>query len=186
MILNPVVLPISVRTRLFFHRFPLFCNYPLAGGQMDQKLFVSNRLETPIAFFSPRFTSLQMCWVFRHRNIKFTVFTIFGAMGAPSCVSLDIVGRKLQFTILTFSSFVELVFMLFQEVDVIHFSAFVTFLDIAPAVSEVGGHLGFREYLQAVVAFLCGFVASHLGLKYISNVDNVLQQELDYIRQISQ
>ena len=62
--------------------------------------------------------------------------------------------------------FVELFFVLFLEVDVIHLPAVLALLDVAPAVTEMGGYLGLGEVLEAVVATLERFV---LHLKKESN-----------------
>ena len=64
----------------------------------------------------------------------------------------QIVGGEGELAVGTLRSFVEFFLMFLHEIDVVHFAALAAFLDVAPAVAEVGGDLRLGEHLQAVLA----------------------------------
>jgi hypothetical protein len=71
--------------------------------------------------------------------------------------------------------------MFFLEVDVIHFSAVGTFLDISSTIAKVSGDLGFRERFETVVTDFCGL----LGHQF-KRVSNIFFNFTFYIRNVKQ
>ncbi len=58
--------------------------------------------------------------------------------------------------------------MFLLEVDVIHLTAFGTFLDVPSAVTKMSGDFGFGERFEAVIANLSGLLGH--GFELVSNI----------------
>lgn len=63
----------------------------------------------------------------------------------------NFVGFELFLAVFASRHFVELLLMLFLEVDIVHFATLGTFLDVSATVPKMGCDLRFRESFLAVV-----------------------------------
>ena len=73
-------------------------------------------------------------------DVEVTVFAILGFQFANFIVLLEFAGWEGLLAVGTLLLLMVLLLVLISKVNIVHFSAFLTFLDVSAAVAEVGGH----------------------------------------------
>lgn len=87
-------------------------------------------------------------------DVELAVFAVLGFEGAGILVLGEFLRLELLAAVLAGLVGMEVLVVLFEVVDVNHFVALRTPLDVAPAISEMAVDFGLGKFLSAVVALL--------------------------------
>jgi hypothetical protein len=114
---------------------------------VDEIILIHDGFVALVARFGTGFASLEMSDKARNRDVEETVFTILGFEVANFIVLLELTRWEGLLAMGALLLLVILLLMLISKVNIVHFSAVVTLLNVSTAVAEVGGHFGLREIL---------------------------------------
>ena len=124
----------------------------LAGYHVNNILLICDGSVAFCAGFCSWFTIFQMCWISLYRDVEIAILTIFRFFIAFCFMGFEISWREGFLAVRALFLPMELLVMLFLEVDVIHLMAGGTLFDVPSAVSIVSCHFALGVFLETVVA----------------------------------